>query len=77
MTRYAVGYMNAFDNDLQIEFVVADSVKAALIQHSAFKDADMAEWAATAPEALEDLKDHFFDGDIFVDVKEAPWPWPI
>ena len=72
MTRYAVAYMNAFDNDLTIEFVVADSAKHALIQHSAFKDANMAEWATMAPEALEELKSYFFDGDIFIDVKAVP-----
>jgi len=77
MPRFAVGYANFFDNDLQIEIIEADDFREAIIKHSGFKakdpkDADeiakdMAEWFSSMPETMEDVKQFFFDGDALVD----------
>jgi Mg/Co/Ni transporter MgtE len=69
---YAVGVLSYFDNELKIEFVEAASIKEAVAGHSMLKSDDMSEWLEEMPDDLETLKEHFFNGDMAVDVKEIP-----
>ena len=68
--KYAVAYVNLFDNDLTIEIVEADTPKEAIKKHTRLADACHAEWVAEMPEDLEEIKEVFFDGDTLVDVIE-------
>lgn len=60
--RYAVGYINFFDNDLKIEIVEASSVREAVNKHSCIVD------YGVFPEDLEDIKNFFFNADAAIDV---------
>ena len=69
MKRWAVGYINFYDNDLVIEIVEAADWRAALCAHS--KLADMAEIVLNCAD-LEAAKVEAFDQDSMIDVVEIP-----
>jgi len=68
--RFAVGHATFFDNVLTIDIVEADNVKEAIMAHSAFNDpASKPEydlWLKDMPDALEEIEQFFFDGDVLV-----------
>ena len=74
--RFAVAYANAFDNDITIEIIVADSLKQAIVAHSAFNMSkskpDYDEWFEDMPDELEAIKEFFFNGDTLVSATEIP-----
>lgn len=70
--RFAVGYMNNFDNNLIVEIVCADNHKEAILQHSSLQDAVMEDWIKDMPSDLKTIKEMFFDGDSSIDVVEIP-----
>lgn len=65
MKKFAVGYLNAFDNDLKIEIINADTWHKALMLHSG-----MSEWEDVPESSLEDAKKFMFDCDAGIDVVE-------
>lgn len=71
MSRFAVAHSCCFENDLTIEIIWADNLKAAILKHSAFNKPksvpDYDKWFEDMPDNLEEIKDFFFDGDILVD----------
>ena len=68
MNKYAVAYMNLFDNDLTIEFVEAPNDIEAIYKHTKMLDIDN---ETDTSIDLEELKQQLFDGDILVDVKKV------
>ena len=68
MKKYAVAYMNFFDNELTIEFVEAETEKQAIFSHS--KMQSDSGWSEELSDNLDEIKQAFFDGDTLVDVKE-------
>ena len=65
MKKFAVGYINFFDNDLIIEIIEAFNWIDALRQHSKLsKDFWLSE------SSLEEAKIDAFNGDMMIDVKE-------
>lgn len=77
MAKFAVGYINFYDNDLSIEIVDAADWKHALLAHSKightnenvdwlFKSIDLSESTLS----LEKVKEYAFDGDMAIDVVE-------
>ena len=66
MSKYAVGYLNYFNNDMSIEIIEANNWKEALFMHSELEgDKDRQE---DCGDTLEDVKHYLFDCDIAVDV---------
>jgi len=71
MKKYAVAYTYIADNDLEIEFVEAESCRDAIIQ--VIRKQDWPEdQCQQLPEDLEAIKEWMFNGDSLVDVKELP-----
>lgn len=74
--RFAVAVANPFDNDITIEIIVADSLKQAIMAHSAFNSskskADYDKWFEEIPDELEEIKEFFFNGDVLVSATEIP-----
>ena len=72
--RFAVGYATFFDNELTIEIIAADTMKEAIMAHSAFNDpASKPEydlWLKDMPDDLEGIEKFFFDGDTLVSATE-------
>jgi hypothetical protein len=70
---WAVGYINWFDHDLQIEVVEADSWQSA-VKASKFEDlrSTMDEADEAEREDLELFKHLCFDGDSMCEVKLIP-----
>lgn len=68
MRRFAVGYFSAFDGELTVEIVEADSIQEAIGKHPRIKSED---WNQL-PEDLEEIKDYFFNADAGIDVVEIP-----
>ena len=66
MRKWAVAYVNSFDNDLTIEIVSADTWSSALLSHSKIGE-DMNECIGVD---LDSTKTNFFDCDALVDVTE-------
>ena len=78
MKKYAVSYINFFNNELTIEIVEAETIKKAILKHSKLLaensdngKVDEEDWLHTnMPEELEEIKETFFDMDCMVDVVE-------
>lgn len=71
MKKYAVGYINFFDNDLIVDIVNANSIKDAIAQHPSFSGTDdMLNWLETLPDALDEIKREIFDDDSAIDIVE-------
>jgi hypothetical protein len=70
MKRFAVGYMNFFDNDLIVDVVEAVDWFEAIKKHrSLLQEAN--EWFSEIESLkLEDVKDKFFNNEELIDVKE-------
>lgn len=66
MKRWAVGYMNSFDNDLIVEIVKAPTWDKAIKAHSQVGDYTF------NTISLEEAKQDFFDSDAAIDVVEIP-----
>lgn len=66
MKKYAVAYVSFFDNELNITFVRAPSIREAA--NVALKYEDITE----LPEDLEELKQFVSNMDGAIDVKEMP-----
>jgi hypothetical protein len=69
MKRWAVAYMNYYENDLSIEIVRANDWASAISKHSVLNCGNMAD---NLKSTLEDTKQRFFDCDSMVDVIEIP-----
>jgi len=70
MKRYAVAYMNFFDNDLTMEIVTADTPQEAIWKHSKLLDPCWRQ--LDIGDHVEDIKEYLFDGEIAADVIEIP-----
>ncbi len=74
--KFAVAHASTFDNDITIEIIVADSLKQAIMAHSAFSipesKPDYDKWFEEMPDELEEIKEFFFNGDILVSAMEIP-----
>jgi len=72
MTRYMVGYINFFNNELIVELVEGNTWKEALSKHSSLKDEngnpDDLAWLA---EDLKEAKEEAYNADFAFDVKEV------
>ena len=68
MKRFAVGYYNAYDNELTVEIVEAADWKEAAAKHSKGSGHGPEDW----PDTLEELKEEFFNQDAGIDVVEIP-----
>ena len=66
MKKFAVGYINFFDNELIIEIIKAEDWFSALSNHSKFKDNKM----YLPNTSLEDAKVEAFNCDSMIDVIE-------
>ena len=66
MNKFAVGYMNFFDNDLIIEIIEAENWKIALFKHSKLQNDDweLADFGKT----LDEAKNYAFNCDMVIDV---------
>lgn len=72
--KFAVAHADCMDNDITIEIIVADSLKQAIMKHSAFNKStsksDYDEWFEEMPNELEDIKEFFFNGEILIGATE-------
>lgn len=72
--KFAVAHANCMDNDITIEIVVADSLKQAIMAHSAFNKPESKSnydiWFENMPDELEAIKGFCFDGEILVSATE-------
>lgn len=68
--KFAVGYINSFDNDLVIEIIKSNNFRHAIRKHSAFQSLVMQDWTDNMPYSLEEIKMYFFDCDSAIDVVE-------
>ena len=68
--RYAVAYVNLFDNELSVEILEGSSWRDALLRHSYFVSMlnSCPEWIDLIPKDLEDAKDYCFECDSLIDV---------
>lgn len=66
MKRWAVGYFDAFNNNLYVEIVEAPTWDKAIKAHSQVGD------YIFSTTDLEDAKQDFFDSDAAIDVVEIP-----
>lgn len=74
MKRFAVGYINFFDNALTVEIVDAETWKEACFKHSelAGDEALVKKSIADSPNGKEKFGYWCFDGDFQVDAIEIP-----
>ena len=74
MKRFAVGYMNFFDNALTVEIVESENWKEACFKHSGLAGDEtlVKESMADSPDDKEDFGQWCFDGDFQVDAVEIP-----
>lgn len=63
MARYAVGYINYFDNEMVIEIVQANNWHEALAQHSQIGEMEY------PTDDIKEAKQEFFNCDSMFDVK--------
>lgn len=70
--RWAVSYVNFYDNELVTEIVVAQNWKIALVLHSKLATEDWETFVNSIPETLEEVKEYFFNADCAIDVVEIP-----
>lgn len=74
--KFAIAHADCMDNDIIIEIIVADSLKQAIMAHSAFNKPeskpDYDKWLEEMPDELEDIKEFFFNGDVLVGATEIP-----
>lgn len=70
MTKFAVGYMNFFNNNLKVDIVEAENWKEALSNHSAFAGYSVEENTGWLPDDLETAKSEAFKADFLFDVVE-------
>lgn len=69
--RYAVAYVNLFDNDLKIDIVEATDEKSALLKHSIFQDDQhMVEFVNSIDGDMDQVQEEMFNCDVLVQVKE-------
>ena len=66
MKKFAVAYINNYDNELTIEFVEAATWREAIILHNELKDTPLDD----IPQDLEEAKVLFFNQEAAFDVKE-------
>lgn len=66
MKKFAVGYINAFDNELTIEFHEGATWHEALMKHS-----KVGEYTDVPSSSLDDAKRLFWNCDASIDVKEV------
>ena len=66
MNKFAVGYINFFDNNLIVEIVEADNWFDAIWQHSKMLLGDDEPWLPSM--SLEDTKIEAFNADMMIDV---------
>ena len=64
--KYAVAYINFFDNILKVEIIKADNIRSAVDQHSMIKSENFPD----LPEDIEEIQEIFFDFDSCIDVIE-------
>ena len=67
MKRFAVGYLNAFDNDLTVEIISSETWANAIKSHSKLNEFDLNHMDF---DNLEKVKQAFFDLDSSIDVVE-------
>ncbi len=72
--RFAVGYMNFFDNELKVEIVEADNWKGALLAHSGLSEYRKAneEMVAGLSDDQEEARDEAFGMDWAFEVTVIP-----
>ena len=70
MPKFAVGWINFFDNDLKIEIIEAETWKEALVHHSSIVP-DRTSWADQISDDIEETKEMVFDCDCMFDVVEV------
>ena len=72
MTKYAVAYINNFDNDLSIEIVEAMDIIEAVTKHpqTEMDYNSLKEAIGESDDELSALKKFFFDMDASIDVVE-------
>ena len=71
MTKYAVGYISFFDNDLQVVIVEATGWKEALSKHPQCVNKDGTPGDFTwLPDDMKEAKDEIINADCEFDVKE-------
>lgn len=71
MKRFAVGVINFFDNDLDIQVVEAQDWKSALGKHRAFMPYSIEEMNEMFPDdSQEKAKNEAFNMDMMIDVVE-------
>lgn len=64
MNRYVVSYINFYENELEMEEVVADDDISAIFQHSRLSEHKAHYEGAT----LKEIQEEFFNGDSMVNV---------
>lgn len=72
MKKFAVAYMNYFDNDLIIDFIEAPSKLKALSTFLAVNARDFIPVAGDENEAIESIKQYMFDCDANIEIEELP-----
>lgn len=67
--KWAVAYMNFFDNELRVEIVEANTMIEALSKHSKLSSNETG-WLKNMPNNLEQIRTMFFDADAAIDIIE-------
>lgn len=70
MAKYAVGYMNFFDNDLKVDIIEAGNWKEALSKHSSLAKYTFEESVGFLSDDFETAKDEAIDVDFLFDIVE-------
>lgn len=71
MKKFAVAYMDFFNNYIILEFVEAEDIKDAITKHSEIaKYSETVKWIQEMPDNLEKIRYMLGEGEIDVDVKE-------
>ena len=68
MTRFAVAYMNLFDNDLTIEEVTAETPEEAIWKHTKLQDPCWEEQFKDIENDLEVIREELFSTDVLAAV---------
>lgn len=67
MTKFAVAYMNYFDNELEIKFVECEDILDAPVVAGFENEEGRSCW-----ETVDQMEDYFFNSDAAICVKELP-----
>jgi len=65
--RWAVAWMNYFDNDLIVEIILAETAMEAIMKHSKLADEEIQKWYSGFTFGdVEVIKEAFFNADMLI-----------